>query len=230
MASLSEAAAQAIGAHPLLARVAAYYHDIGKLKKPEYFIENQIALKNPHDRLTPTMSSLIVSSHVKDGVEIARSEGLPREVVDAIASHHGTTLMVPFYEKAKAQGSEERPSETDFRYPGPKPQTREVAIIMLADSIEATTRSLEEPTASRVKGVIRSTTDRRLMERELDESGLTLRDLSKIGATFLPILMGVFHPRLDYPKESEDENPHREPKKKRKTYEGSSHQTGETGA
>ncbi len=230
VASLSEAAAQAAGANPLLSRVASYYHDIGKLKKPEYFIENQTGLKNPHNKLTPRMSSLIVSAHVKDGVELARDERLPKEIADVISRHHGTTLMRPFYERAKALNSQEKLNDTDFRYSGPKPRRRESAIVMLADSIEATARSLEDPTTSRLKGVIKSVIDSRLMEGELDESGLTLKDLHKIGEAFLPILIGVFHPRVDYPKETRDEDSHREPKGKGKTKNTSSKKTGRESA
>ncbi len=214
VASLSEAAAQAIGANPLLARVASYYHDIGKLKKPEYFIENQIGLKNPHNKLTPRMSSLIVSAHVKDGVELAKEQRLPKEIADAISKHHGTTVMRPFFERAKALNPEQNPSDTDFRYPGPKPESKEIALVMLADSIEATARSLEEPTTSRLKGVIKSVIEARLLDGQLDQCGLSLRDLHKIGEAFLPILIGVFHPRVDYPKEKRDEDSHTEPKGK----------------
>lgn len=216
VASLSEAAARTIGANPLLARVAAYYHDIGKLRKPEYFIENQIGLKNPHNKLTPRMSSLIVSAHVKDGVELAKEEKLPNEIVDSISRHHGTTVMRPFYERAKAQNSDENLSDTDFRYPGPKPQRKEIAIVMLADSIEATARSLDEPTTSRLKGVIKAVIERRLIEGQLDECGLTLKDLHSIGQAFLPILIGVFHPRMDYPREKKDEDSYTEPRTKGK--------------
>ena len=228
--SLSEAAAQAIGANPLLARVASYYHDIGKLKKPDYYIENQSGVKNPHERLTPKMSSLIVASHVKDGVERAKEEKLPKEIVDIIPQHHGTALMLPFYERAKALNPEDKVDDHDFRYPGPKPQTKEAAIVMLADSVEATARSLEEPTASRLKGVVKSVIERRLADGELDESGLTLKDLHKIRESFLPILIGVFHPRLDYPKEEGDEDLYRKPGRKGKAKKEPAKRSGKTNA
>jgi putative nucleotidyltransferase with HDIG domain len=199
VANLAQTAAEAVDANPLLARVAAYYHDIGKLTKPGYFIENQTGKKNPHDELAPKISSLVLASHIKDGLELARKEGLPKAIVDVLREHHGTALMFQFYEKCLALHPDEGISDIHFRYPGPKPKSKEAAIVMLADSIEAKVRSLESPTPSRLKGVVKEIVDERLKEGQLDESDLTLRDLHKISERFLPVLIGVFHPRLGYP-------------------------------
>ena len=202
--SLAEASAKTIDANPLLARVASYYHDIGKMKKPQYFIENQTGIKNPHDGLTPEMSTLVVTSHIKEGVEMAREARLPQRLIDVIREHQGTTLMRYFHEKAKERNSEENVEEILFRYPGPQPTTQESAIIMLADSIEATCRSLENPTPTRLKEVIQETLDNRLRDGQLDSSDLTLAQLRKIGDAFLPVLIGIFHPRVEYPAESKE--------------------------
>ncbi|MFQ5905908.1 MAG: HD family phosphohydrolase [bacterium] len=206
VSSLAQAAAEVVGANPLLARVAAYYHDIGKISKPNYFIENQTGRKNPHDELAPRMSGLILASHIKDGVERARKEGLPKAVVDVLREHHGTALMVHFYRKCLAMHPNEGITDVHFRYPGPKPKSKEAAIVMLADSIEAKARSLESPTPSRLRGVVKEIIDERLNEGQLDESDLTLRDLSKISEKFLPVLIGVFHPRLGYPSAEQEKN------------------------
>jgi len=197
--SLAEAAAEGIGANSLLARVGAYYHDIGKLKKPEYYADNQIGIKNPHDKLSPKMSALIVISHAKDGIEIAKKNRLPKPVIDIIKEHHGKTLIVPFYQKAIATNPKGKVSEHDFRYTGPRPHSKESAIVMLADAVEATCRSLENPTPSRLKGAIRQVINNRFNDFELDEAGLTMRDLHKIGESFLPIILGVYHQRPEYP-------------------------------
>ncbi len=206
VANLAQAAAEAVEANPLLARVAAYYHDIGKLSKPDYFIENQIGKKNPHDELAPRISSMVLASHIKDGVELARKEGLPKAIVDVLREHHGTALMFQFYEKCLALHPNEGISDSQFRYPGPRPKSREAAIVMLADSIEAKVRSLESPTPTRLKSVVKEIIDERLKEGQLDESDLTLRDLHKIAERFLPVLIGVFHPRLGYPSAERNKN------------------------
>lgn len=210
LGSLSEAAAKAIGANPLLARVSAYYHDIGKMKKPQYFIENQSGIKNPHDGLTPEMSSLVVFSHIKEGVEMARDAGLPQRIIEVIREHQGTALMRYFYEKAKMRNMGKGIEESHFRYPGPKPSSSESAIIMLADTLEATCRSLENPTPTRLKEAIQETLERRLQDGQLDSSDLTLRDLRKIGEAFFPVLVGIFHPRIEYPSETNSPTPLRE--------------------
>lgn len=197
--TLAEAGASAIGANPLLARVSGYYHDIGKIRKPEYFIENQMAgRKNPHDKLAPTMSRLILESHVRDGMALAVENKLPRAVRDAIAQHHGTSLMTYFYHRAKQK--DPSVSDSEYRYPGPRPRTRELGIVLLADQIDAASRSLEEPTPSRLRGLIKQLIEKRALEGELDESHLTLKDLAALRDAFIPILMGLFHGRIVYPK------------------------------
>jgi len=191
VANLADAGARAIGANPLLARVGAYYHDVGKMKKPTYFIENQKGIKkNPHEKLKPSMSVLIVASHVKDGVELVRRDGLPKEVTDIIREHHGTTLMESFYKKTNGA------DELDFRYPGPKPRTKESAIVMLADSVEAKARSLENPSPSRIKGLIKEITTKRVEDGQFSETDITMKELEKVGESFFPILLGVFHSRV----------------------------------
>ncbi|MDZ7265764.1 MAG: HDIG domain-containing protein [candidate division KSB1 bacterium] len=197
--TLSEAAAEAIGANSLLARVGAYYHDIGKLEKPEYFVENQRGGKNPHDKLAPTMSRLIIINHVKRGIEIAESNGLPRELRDFIPQHHGTNLISYFYRKAQERNNESEIQETSFRYPGPKPQTKETGIVMLADGVEAAARSLREPSVSRIRALVSQIIAQRFTAGELDECPLTLRDLNQIKESFERTLTGIFHGRLQYP-------------------------------
>jgi len=196
---LAEVAADAVGANSLLARVAAYYHDIGKIFKPEYFSENQQKPRDRarHEKLTPKMSSLVLISHVKDGVELAYQYRLPEEIINIIREHHGTTLTSFFYEKAKEEDDSLR--EEDFRYPGPKPQSREAAIVMLADSVEAAARSLPEPTPARLAEVVKKIINNKFLDGQLDECELTLRDLSIIEKCFLRVLTSVFHTRIEYP-------------------------------
>jgi putative nucleotidyltransferase with HDIG domain len=197
---LAEEAAKAIGANSLFCRVAAFYHDIGKIRKPEYYVENQRA-GNPHDRLSPSMSSLVISAHVKDGIRMAREAGLPEQIVDIIPQHHGTRLMSYFYEKAR-QSSD--PSlgeikEDDFRYPGPRPKTREAAIFMLADGVEAAARTIEEPTPSNLREMIKKIASAIVLDGQLDECDLTFSDLELIEDAFLRTLVSMYHHRLDYP-------------------------------
>ena len=196
--NLAEAAAKALGANTLLARVAAYYHDIGKMDKAEYFVENQMGFKNKHEKLTPTMSALILESHVKEGVESAREMKLPRSIIDIIQEHHGTTVMSYFYSKALEQGNKEV-SIDEFRYPGPKPRSKEAGIMMLADAVEAASRVLEDPKSARIRGLIKKVIMDKFEAGELDDCDLTLRDLHAIEESFLPILIGVYHLRIDYP-------------------------------
>ncbi|MCK4825190.1 HDIG domain-containing protein, partial [bacterium] len=198
--NLAEAAAKEIGANSLLARVGCYYHDIGKMVKPEYFIENQMGIRNPHTKLTPRLSCIILVSHVKEGVEIARRAKLPNEMIRIIREHHGTSLIVPFFEKAKKQKKDENLNESQYRYPGPLPSTKESGIVMLADSVEAASRSLEEPNAKKLKSLINEILEVRFSEGQLNNSQLTLVDLKKIGESFLPILVGMHHLRVEYPK------------------------------
>ncbi|WP_243360896.1 HD family phosphohydrolase [Fundidesulfovibrio terrae] len=210
VANMVEAAARAIGANALLAKVAALYHDIGKLKNPQYFIENQYGKENKHDKLSPSMSALILISHVKKGVELAREHKLGDEICDLIGQHHGMTLITYFYHKAQEQAEakgEEPVREDEFRYPGPKPQTKEAGIIMLADAIEASSRTLVDPTSSRIKGHIQSIMRKLYNEGELDGSELTLRDLTQASETFHRILTGIFHHRIEYPSDRGREKP-----------------------
>jgi putative nucleotidyltransferase with HDIG domain len=204
--SLAEAGARAIGADPILARVGAYYHDIGKLKKPEYFIENQIAVENPHDTLKPQMSVLIIISHVKDGVEMAKKMKLPRSLVNVIEQHHGTTTIEPFYRKALSISGDI--TQDTFRYPGPRPKTKESAVVMLADSVEAAARSEKSATVNKLQRIVRDTIERKFNDGQLDESPITRHDLELIKTAFLSILPGVFHPRIEY----EDIGKHAAPK------------------
>jgi len=198
--TLAEEAANAIGANGLLCRVGAFYHDVGKINHAEYFVENQRGF-NPHDRLTPSMSSLIIASHVKDGIKMAREAGLPEQIIDIIPQHHGTRLMTYFYEKAKnsADPSLDPVKEIDFRYPGPKPQTREAAIFMLADAAEAAARTVEDPTANRLREMIRKVTNSVVLDGQLDNCDLTFYDLERIQEAFLRLLVSTYHHRVDYP-------------------------------
>lgn len=199
--TLAEKAAQAIGANPLFARVAAYYHDIGKMRQPEYFVENQKDGRNPHDRLSPHMSALVLVRHVKDGVIMARDHRLPRPLEDVIPQHHGTRLMRYFYEKARQQSDPDVDTvgEAEFRYPGPKPQTKEAALVMLADGVEAMSRLIDEPTPQRLREMIRKNSRSILEDGQLDECDITLADLSRVEDAFLAVLGGMFHHRIEYP-------------------------------
>lgn len=199
VANLAEGAADAIGADPLLTRVGAYYHDIGKLKRPYFFIENQFTSENPHHKLTPTLSTLIITSHVKDGVELAQENKLPQAVKDLIFQHHGTTLMTYFYNKALESERGETISEIDFRYESTKPQTKEAAIVMLADSVEAAVRSLQYSGHGRLEVCVRKIIKDRLEDGQLEESELTFKELEKITKSFVLILCGIFHSRIEYP-------------------------------
>ncbi len=201
MGELSEAASEAIGANALLCRVGAYYHDIGKVKKPAYFIENQSDALNRHDKLSPHLSSLICIAHVKDGIEMALERRLPAAIVDLIPQHHGTRLVTYFYEKAKKSQDPDlgEVKEEDYRYPGPKPQTREAAILMLADAVEAAARTLTDPTPARVQGVVNRIVNDVFIEGELSECDLTLKDLHRIAKAFVRVLTAIHHHRVEYP-------------------------------
>ena len=201
--NLAEAAAQSVGANSLLARVGSYYHDVGKIDKAEYFVENQTRGENPHEKLTPRMSALILMNHVKRGLELAEKYKLPSSIKDIIVQHQGTAVMNFFYQKAKSKNGSQETSKEDYRYPGPRPQSKEAAIVMLADSVEAAARSLKGPTHSRLKGLIEDLVDARFKEGQLDKSPLTLRDLERIKESFLMILAGTFHTRIDYPDDEE---------------------------
>jgi cyclic-di-AMP phosphodiesterase PgpH len=203
---LAEAAAEAINADPLLARVCAYYHDIGKIKKPLYFVENQKGGENKHDRLTPSMSSLIITTHVKDGIEIARQHRIGRIIQDIIAQHHGTSIITYFYQKAREMQDDDQPvSDKDFRYPGPKPQTKEAGIVMLADAVQATSKTLTDPSPSRIQGMVQRIINNIFVDGQLDECELKLKDLHLIAESFNRILNGIFHARIDYPVHTDKE-------------------------
>lgn len=199
--NLAEAACEAIGANALLARVGSYFHDIGKIEKAGYFSENQIDGDYAHDRLSPTMSSLIITSHVKNGVELAQRYKLTGEIIDIIKQHHGRGLVFYFFKRALEKTTNEEVGEQSFRYSGPNPQTKEAACVLLADSVEAGTRALDDPTPSRIKGLVRKIINNKFIDGQLDECDLTLRDLEKIAEVFTHILTGIFHTRVEYPEE-----------------------------
>lgn len=204
VATLAEACAESVSANPLLAKAGGYYHDIGKLTHPDYFDENTRG-KTKHDKLSPHMSFLVLSSHIPDGVELAKKHRLPQPIIDIIKEHHGTTLMEYFYRKAIEKG--ENASEDEFRYPGPRPQTKESAIVMLADELEACIRSIDSPTPEIIKDTIDDIVKRRVDEGELDESPLTLNEIKIIKEKFFNIFTGLYHTRTPYPAEKgADEN------------------------
>jgi len=202
--NLAEAAAEDVGANSLLVRVGAYYHDIGKVKRPYFFIENQVPGENPHDKLQPTLSTLIIASHPKEGVEMAAEYKLPEAVLEIIGQHHGTGLAGSFYQKAQDSGMEDV-KEADFRYPGPKPQSMEAAIVLLADSVEAAIHSMEKPTKGQIDGKIREIIKAKFDDGQLSESPLTFKDLDTIASAFSRVLAGVSHSRISYPSQVEKE-------------------------
>ncbi len=199
---LAEAAAEAIGADSLLARVSGYYHDIGKTKMPDYFIENQPKGYNRHDRLEPSMSALIIAAHVKEGVEMANKARMPEPIVTAIREHHGTKLIRYFYQKALTKagaGASAGVSESDYRYPGPKPSTRILGILMIADAVEAASRTLMEPTPAKIRAMVQTIVDDCLRDGQFDDCDLTMRDLAIISDSLVHTVSTVFHHRIDYP-------------------------------
>jgi hypothetical protein len=203
VASLAESAAEAIGARGLLVRVGAYFHDIGKMLKPGYFIENQSRGDNRHESLVPAMSTLVIIAHVKDGADLARKSHLPEPIIDFIQQHHGTTLVEYFYRRANEQkeldpdGSEV--DESSFRYPGPKPQTKEAGVLMLADAVESASRVLVEPTPSRIENLVHEITQKRLTDGQFDECGMTLQEVHVIRESLIKSLTAVYHGRVKYP-------------------------------
>lgn len=199
VANLAESAAEQTNANPLLARVASYYHDIGKMAKPHYFIENQKADKNVHNKLNPSMSALIISSHVKEGLELGKRHKLPPAILSAIAQHHGTSTVSFFFEKALEQDPHKQIQEKDFCYPGPRPQTKENAIIMLADSVEAASRSLAASSPKLLRELVKKIIHDKFASSQLDECNLTFQDLDRIIHGFMPVLEGIFHTRIEYP-------------------------------
>lgn len=215
MGMMCEAAADATGANPIVARVGAYFHDIGKTKKPLYFAENQDYGENRHDKLSSSMSALIIKSHVKDGIELGHKHKLPQVIIDMIPQHHGTALIEYFYEKAskearEADGEEAVVDESLYRYPGPKPQTREAGILMLADGVEAAARTLSEPTLDRIQGMVQKMMNKVFSSGQLNESELTLKDLHIIAKCFTRVLNGIYHQRIAYHEPAEKVTEHQE--------------------
>lgn len=202
VAAIAEAAADAIGAHGLLTRVGAYFHDIGKMFKPNYFVENQEPGGNCHDSLQPAMSTLVIIAHVKDGADLARKNRLPKPIIDFIEQHHGTTLVEYFYREAtkrsQSDPNKEEPSETSFRYPGPKPQTLEAAVLMLADSVESASRTLVEPTSSRIQSLVDQIAMKKLLDGQFDQCGLTLQQLDQLKSSLVKSLTAIYHGRVKY--------------------------------
>ena len=200
VSNLAEAAADAIGANALLTRVGAYYHDIGKLVKAEYFTENQMLGYNKHDDIEPTMSRLVIFNHVTEGIELAQKHKLNSVIIDFIPQHHGTGLMYYFYQKALEEAKEgETVDESGFRYPGPKPQTRETAITLLADSVEGATRALDEHNPTNIEETVKKVINNKFIDGQLDECNLTLQEINKISSTFTRILSAMYHARIKYP-------------------------------
>lgn len=209
VSNMAEDAASSIGANPLLAKVGGYFHDIGKTTKPEYFVENVwFAEESRHEKLQPTMSNLVITAHVKDGVQLAQRYKLPKIIIDIITQHHGTSLVYYFYKQAEKiyekEGSEIM--ETDFRYPGPKPQTKEAGIILLADATEAASHTLVKPTPGKIESLVKEILDEKIKDGQLDECGLTMKDINMIRDRFTNILTGILHKRIEYPKEDEDKH------------------------
>jgi putative nucleotidyltransferase with HDIG domain len=205
VATIAEGAAERIGAHALLVRIGAYFHDIGKMLKPHYFIENQAGATNRHANLAPAMSTLIIIGHVKDGVDLGRQHHLPDRIIDLIEQHHGTTLVEYFYHEANRRNDGNPDAavvqESAFRYPGPKPQTREAGILMIADAVESASRTLSEPTPARIEGLVRDIIEKRLHDGQFDECGLTLREIGEIRESLIKSLIGIYHGRVKYPEQ-----------------------------
>lgn len=206
VANLAEVAAEEIGANTMLVRVGAYYHDAGKIKRPFFFGENQLGGVNPHNKISPSLSASIIISHVKDGLELAKEYNIPSAVSDMMIQHHGTTLVKYFYYTLKnSSDNPESVKEEDFIYPGPKPQSREAAIIMMADSVEAAVRSIQEPTVEKIEKMVNNIIKDKLDSGQLSECELTFRDLETIKVCFLKVLKGIYHSRIEYPKEKDKE-------------------------
>jgi putative nucleotidyltransferase with HDIG domain len=197
VANLAESACEAIGGNGLLARVGCYYHDIGKTKRPQFFIENQMNIENPHDKLPPLTSKNIIIAHATDGADMLRKHKMPKEIVDIAEQHHGTTLLKYFYHKAKQNGADVK--EADFRYPGPKAKTKEIAVIGIADSVEAAVRSMSRPTPEQIEGLVRNIIADRLQDGQLSDCDITLKELETVAFTLCETLKGIFHSRIEYP-------------------------------
>ncbi|MBF0511672.1 MAG: HDIG domain-containing protein [Candidatus Omnitrophica bacterium] len=199
VSNLAEAAADAIDAHGLLVRVGAYYHDIGKMVHPEYFTENQMQIDNKHDEIGPSISRLIILNHIKEGMELARQYHLNKRIIDFIPEHHGTSIMHYFYQKALSKDHPDGLDEKDYRYPGPRPQSKETAIVLLADSVEAATRTLDEHTPQRIEDLVRKVINNKFIDGQLDECNLTLREIDTIASVFVRVLSAMHHARVKYP-------------------------------
>ena len=201
--AIAEAAAERIGADSLLVRIGAYFHDIGKMLKPHYFVENQAGSINRHAKLAPAMSTLIIIGHVKDGVDLGRQHHLPEPIIDLIEQHHGTTLVEYFYHEAnRRNGGNPDASpvpESSFRYPGPRPQSKEAAILMVADAVESASRALSDPTPARLEGLASDLIDKRLRDGQFDECGLSLCEIAEIRESLIKSLIGIYHGRVKYP-------------------------------
>lgn len=210
--NLAETAADKVGADPVVARVGAYYHDVGKIQRPYFFIENQANIDNPHAKLAPSLSTMIVTSHIRDGLEFCKEYKLPEVIADIVAQHHGTSLVSYFYKQATESGHSECIIEEDFRYEGPKPQTKEAALIMLADGCEAAVRSISKPNMSRIENTVRRVIHERLRDGQLNECDLTLKDLTIIGDIFVRVLCSTCHSRIEYPIEAVRELERRRPR------------------
>ena len=219
VSNLSEAAADTIGANALLTRVGAYYHDIGKMVKPEYFTENQLIGGNKHDNIEPSMSRLVILNHVKEGIALAKKNKLNQKIIDFIPQHHGTSIIHFFHQKAMEAAEGGKPiDESDFRYPGPKPQIRETAIVLLADSVEGAIRSLDEANPKKIEEMVKKIINNKFIDGQLDECNLTLKEIDKISATFTRILAAMYHGRIKYPeKKTSNGNNHRKSSEKTST-------------
>lgn len=202
VANLAEVAAEAVGANPVLVRVSSYYHDIGKTKRPYFFKENQFGIENPHNKISSNLSALIIIAHVKDGIELAKQYKIPKVIRDIIEQHHGTTLVRYFYVTAKNSSNDpDKVSKQNFMYPGPVPDSKEAAIIMLADGVEAAVRSIQGPTKNKIEEMVNKIINERLNEKQLDNCDLTLKDIKKIREAFIKALNGIYHQRIEYPED-----------------------------
>ncbi len=197
--NLAESAAEAIGADPLICRVGAYYHDVGKMKRPLFFVENQVSGENPHDKVSPNLSYLIITSHVSDGLKMLEEYKLPAPIRDICAEHHGTTVLWYFYNKALEEDKHHTPDMDQYRYPGPRPQSKEAAIVMMCDAVEASVRSMGKPTPQRIEALIRKIMKDRLQDGQLDQCDITFKDLERMLEAFMRTLQGIYHERIEYP-------------------------------
>lgn len=201
VANLSETACEAIGANGLLARVGSYYHDIGKTVNPYYFIENQVGIKNPHDFISAKESAEIIIGHVTNGAEMLKKEQLPKEIIDICLQHHGTSLVEYFYRMAEKEGKQV--DEADFRYPGPRPQTKEAGVISICDATEAAVRSLDEPSNEKIANIVQNIVNNKLLDGQFNETPLTIKEIHTIRETVCTTLQGIFHSRIQYPDKEE---------------------------